>query len=356
MKIIYLYSELSPYLRPVFETMVKTYNIELHIVHWDHLKLTPYQPVLMDGVTYYRKSEYPLIRLDKLVEAVKPDLFFVAGWVDFDYLKIVRKARSKGVPVVVGFDGTWRGTLRQIAGSILIRILGNMFYSHAFVSFSRQYEYAKKFGFSDENIIFNALSCDTALFHKSLLNIANKSSNYPHVFIYAGRFSKEKGINELVEAYRIYRDKLGGTWKMLCVGNGNLRHLLEGEKNIEVIDFVSQEELLLLFNTCGAFIMPSYLDMCPLAVHEAASACLPLILSTGVGNKSTFLIDGFNGFSFDFRSPADLASKMSKISSKNNAELLTMAKNSHTLSIRVTPEITAASLVSALAMDGMHKN
>ena len=354
MKILYLYSELSPYLRPVFEAIVKTHKIELHVVHWDHLKLTPYQPVLMDGVTYYRKSVYSLIRIKKLVEEIKPNLIFVAGWVDVDYLKIVRKARSKGVPVVVGFDGTWRGTLRQIAGSMLIRTLGKMFYSHAFVSFSRQYEYAKKFGFSDENIIFNALSCDTALFHKSLLNMENKSANYPRVFIYAGRFSKEKGINELVEAYRIYREKLGGTWKMLCVGNGNLRHLFDGENNIEVIDFVSQEDLLLLFNKCGAFIMPSYLDMCPLAVHEAACACLPLILSTGVGNKSTFLIDGFNGFSFDFRSPADLASIMSKISSLNNAELLSMAKNSHTLSMRVTPDITAASLVSTLAMEGMH--
>lgn len=351
MKILYLYSELSPYLRPVFEALVNRHEVELHVVHWDHLKLTPYQPVLLDGVTYYRRSEYNLIKLRKLMEEVEPSLIFVVGWVDFDYLKIVRKARSAGVPVVVGFDGTWRGTFRQIFGSMVIKIFKRMFFSHAFVSFSRQYEYAKKFGFMDEHIIFNALSCDTNLFHKSLLNLENKSVGYPHVFIYAGRFSKEKGVNELVEAFKIYRDKYGGTWELLCVGNGNLQRLFIGEDNIKVIDFVSHENLLLLFNKCGALIMPGYLDPSPLAVHEAACSCLPLILSSDIGNKSTFLIDGFNGFSFNSKSPVELASAMSKISALSDMELLTMSKNSHILSTRVTPDISAASLVSILAKD-----
>ena len=127
MKILYLYSELSPYLRPVFEALVKKHKIELHVVHWDHLQLTPYQPVLMDGVTYYRRSEYDLIKLRKLTEEVEPSLIFVVGWVDFDYLKIVRKARLAGVPVVVGFDGTWLGTIRQIFGSMVIKIFKRMF-------------------------------------------------------------------------------------------------------------------------------------------------------------------------------------------------------------------------------------
>lgn len=350
-KILYLYSELSPYLRPLFAALVKNHKIELHVVHWDDLKLSPYQPVLMDGVTYYRRSEYDLMKLRSLVEDIDPNLIFVVGWVDFDYLRIVKKARAAGVQVVVGFDGTWRGTPRQIFGSILIKTLRRMFFSHAFVSFSRQYEYAKKFGFLDEEIIFNALSCDTELFENALSNLENKSADYPHVFIYAGRFSEEKGINELVEAFRIYRDKLGGTWEMLCVGSGSLRHLFDGEANIEVIDFVSQEELVLLFNSCGAFIMPSYLDMSPLAVHEAASACLPMILSTGVGNKSTFLIDGFNGFSCSASSPVELASAMTKVSSLTDAGLVSMSKNSHILSTRVTPDISAASLVSVLTQD-----
>jgi glycosyltransferase involved in cell wall biosynthesis len=250
--------------------------------------------------------------------------------------------------VVVGFDDIWRGTLRQKIGSLMIKILGKYFFSHAFVSFSRQYEFAKKFGFNDGNIIFNALSCNTELFHQSRTNIKEKLNNYPQVFIYAGRFSKEKGIQSLVNAFKIYRNQLGGTWRLICVGGGNLRYLLEDEKNIEIIDFLCQEDLLSLFNKAGAFIMPSYLDMCPLAVHEATSACLPIILSSNVGNKSTFLIDGYNGFSFESNSSVGLASAMFKLSSKNGAELFEMGMNSYSLSTRVTPNISAASLVSIL--------
>jgi glycosyltransferase involved in cell wall biosynthesis len=348
MKILYLYSELSPYLQPIFQALVNTYGAELHVVHWDYSKLTPYKPYPMDKVYYYNRSEHDLSKLKKLRGLINPDLIFVAGWMDIDYLKIVYRFRSEGGLVVVVFDDIWRGSLRQKIGSLLIKFIGKYFFSHAFVSFSRQYEYAKKFGFNDENIIFNALSCDTELFHQSLIDIKDKINNYPQIFIYAGRFSKEKGIQNLVDAFKIYRDKFGGKWRLICVGGGNLHHLLEAEDSIEIIDFLSQEDLLSLFKKSGVFVMPSLLDMCPLAVHEATSACLPIILSSNVGNKSTFLIDGYNGLSFESSSPVGLASAMSRLSSKSDSDLFKMGMNSYSLSTRVTPNITAASLVSII--------
>lgn len=348
MKILYLYAELSPYLRPVFETYVKTYGAELHVVHWDHLRLTPYQPVLMDGVSYYRRSEYDVEKLRELAEEVVPDLIYVVGWMDMDYLRVTRKWRARGTPVVVGFDDVWRGNFRQRLGSLILRSVGRLFFSHAFVSFARQYEFAKRMGFGDENIIHNLLSCDTSLFHESHSRLPTKKINYPHAFVYIGRFSHEKGIDLLVQAFKLYRNEFAGSWGLLCVGGGNLRHLLEDVENLKVLDFVDQAEMLSILDTSGAFVMPSYRDMCPLAVHEAASACLPLVLSSGVGNKSTFLIDGFNGFSFNTSSVRGLALAMHKISSLSNTELIEMSQHSYVLSKRVSPEMTAASLMSVL--------
>jgi len=347
-KILYLYSELSPYLRPVFDIYVKTYGVELHVVHWDHTRRTPYQPVLMDGVFYYKRSEYNLAKLKKLTGEIVPDLIYVVGWMDMDYLRITRKYRARGIPVIVGFDDNWFGNFRQRLGSLVMRSIGRLFFSHAFVSFARQYEFAKRMGFKDENIISNLLSCDTHLFHGLHSKLPAKRINYPHTFVYIGRFSQEKGIDLLVQAFKLYRNKFAGTWNLLCVGGGGLRCLFDGVENLKVLDFVDQTKMLSILDTSGAFVMPSYKDMCPLAVHEAASACLPLILSSGVGNKSTFLIDGFNGYSFNSTSVRGLALAMHKISLLADSELIEMSEHSYVLSKRVSPEITAASLMSIL--------
>jgi len=348
MKILYLYAELSPYLRPIFEAYIKTYGVELHVVHWDHSKLTPYQPAIMDGVTYYKRTEYNLAKLSKLAQEIEPDLIYVVGWMDMDYLRITRKWRALGVPIVVGFDDVWSGNLRQQIGSLIMRCVGKLFFSHAFVSFALQYEFAKRIGFKDKNIIFNLLSCDTSLFQGSQSKLSAKKLNYPRTFVYIGRFSHEKGIDVLVEAFKLYRNEFSGSWNLLCLGGGELYNLFEDVENIKVVDFVDQKEMLSILDSSGVFIMPSYRDLCPLAVHEAASACLPLILSSGVGNKSTFLIDGFNGYSFKSSSVRGLALVMKKISSLTDAELTKMGERSYLLSKRVSPEMTAASLMSIL--------
>ncbi len=348
MKILYLYAELSPYLRPVFETYINTYGVELHVVHWDHSKLTPYQPAIMGGVTYYKRTEYNLAKLSQLTQEIDPDLIYVVGWMDMDYLRITRKWRARGVPVVVGFDDIWSGNFRQQLGSLIMKCIGKLFFSHAFVSFALQYEFAKRIGFKDENIISNLLSCDTSLFQGSQSKLSAKGMSYPHTFVYIGRFSHEKGIDILVEAFKLYCNEFSGSWNLLCVGSGNLRNLFEDVENIMVVDFVDQKEMLSILDGSGVFIMPSYKDLCPLAVHEAASACLPLILSSGVGNKSTFLIDGYNGFSFKSTSIRGLALAMKKISSLSDAELTKMGEHSYVLSKRVSPEMSAASLMSIL--------
>jgi glycosyltransferase involved in cell wall biosynthesis len=313
--------------------------------------LTPYQSVPMEGVHYYKRTETNLARLRKLTEEVVPDLIYVVGWMDMDYLRIAKKWRTLGIPVVAGFDDVWKGSFRQQLGSLVLKSVGRLFFSHAFVSFARQYEFAKRMGFGDNNIIFNLLSCDVSLFQESYANLVTKKINYPHTFLYIGRFSQEKGIDLLVNAFRLYRNEFAGSWSLLCVGGGKLGYLLEGVENLKVLDFVAPTELPSILETSGAFVMPSYSDVSPLAVHEGVTACLPLILSSGVGNKSTFLIDGYNGFTFKSSSVRGLALAMHKISSLADSDLIEMSERSYALSKRVSPEMTAASLMSLLLND-----
>jgi len=348
MEILYLYSKIMPYQIPVIKQFVFKYKANVHIVYWDQKGNAPYVPPSIRNVTYYKKSESTLNDLTILVKNISPNIIFISGWQDKDYLKIVKPFKKNGVPIVCGFDDIWYGNLRQRIGSIIFPYYLKNFFSHAWVSGPRQYEFAKKLGFKEQKIYYYLYSGDTELFERALDFIENKKNDYPKTFLFVGRFVSAKAIDVLVDAYEIYKRKYKGDWKLICVGAGYMKNLIEKNDDIIIYDFLNQEKMLELINDTGVFILPSRFDVSPLVVHEFCSAGLPIILSDCIGNRLMFLIEEFNGLSFDSNSAEDLANKMNAISQKTNNELIEMSYNSNLLSKQHNAKFVAASFISIL--------
>jgi glycosyltransferase involved in cell wall biosynthesis len=348
MKIVFLYSELMPNLLIVIRALVENHSAQVHIVYWDHRRRTPYEPEPMKGVTYHRRSQHGVRDLRRLLGSIGPDAIYIVGWMDRAYLAAVVSYRRKRVPVVVGFDDWWRGTARQRAGRAFSPLLTKVFFSHAWVAGPRQYEYAKRLGFADRCIVPNLLSCDTALFEGAYSSLGDKRAAYPRVFLYVGRFSPEKGIDLLAEAFEKYRTTFHGTWKLVCVGNGPLSNVLAGKPNIDVRPFGSQADVVKAMQEAGVFVAASLRDFSPLVVHEAACAGLPMILSSNVGNIPLFMIHRHNGVVFESGSVDGLAAAMHELSNTPVERLVAMGRRSHRLSRRIDPEACAASLVSCM--------
>jgi glycosyltransferase involved in cell wall biosynthesis len=220
------------------------------------------------------------------------------------------------------------------------------YFSHAWVAGPYQYEYARRLGFAKNDIIFNLLSGDTGAFGKGREYLTAKESNYPRTFLYVGNFRAVKGTDILVDAFRLYRTEYCGDWDLICVGNGEMRPLLDCVPGIAVREFSSQEDLVRLTRQAGVFVLPSRFDQWGVVVHEFAAAGMPLILSENVGASAIYMIEGFNGTVFRYNAPAELARAMHEMSKKSDAELLVMGHNSHTLAGRITPELVAASFLS----------
>lgn len=346
MRIVFLYSELMPNVIIVLKALVKSYLAEIHVVYWDHKKKTPYMVDTIEGVTFYEKSKYGFREIKNLLADINPDAIYVVGWMDYTYLGIIAIYRRKRVPIIVGFDDWWMGTLRQSMARLFSPILTKVFFSHAWVSGPRQYEYAKRLGFNDRSILTNLLTCDSDLFDQAYKALPIKLNDYPKIFLYVGRFSPEKGVDLLAAAFKKYRTAFKGTWNLICVGNGPLLSVLAGHPNIEVREFTSQSDLVKLMECSGIFILASLRDFSPLVVHEAACAGLPMILSSNVGNIPLFLINNYNGAVFDSGSVDDLALAMYRMSIMPTEDLILMGKRGHGLSRRVNPEIAAASFVA----------
>ena len=194
MKIFYLYAEVMGYTMATIRALAER-GAEVHVVHWDNKKFTPYQPPALPNVFMYRRSELTVDDIQSLAKKISPEITVISGWMDKGYLSVAKLLRTRGVPVVAGFDAQWHGTVRQRLASCL-GMLGyfTKFYSHAWVSGPYQFEYARRLGFDKKNIVYDLYSADLSLFNRAYNdNLDRKKNKYPIDFCSLVDWNQLKG-------------------------------------------------------------------------------------------------------------------------------------------------------------------
>lgn len=346
-KILYLYAEVMSYNVSVFREYVQNNNAEVHVVQWDKQKKTPYKAPEMQGVTYYNKSNFSEKSLFDLAQNLKPHLVVTSGWMDKMYVRTCIKIRKLNIPVVAVSDTQYYNSLRQNLGRIYFKFFYKKAFSHLWVAGAYQYEYAKKLGYQNNQIIFNFLSGDLSIFNPIFKNTINdKTKKYPHQFFYAGRFASEKGLDTLLQAWQNITHKKD--WTLCLVGNGPLQNQLNMIPNVKVLDFVQTHEFQDLVANSGCFVLPSKMEPWALVLHEFTAAGLPIICSDACGAAPTFVVSGYNGYVFEAGNALDLQHKMQKIIAASDETLLEMSKISHKLGQRIDPETIAKNSLSIL--------
>lgn len=147
-----------------------------------------------------------------------------------------------------------------------------------------------------------------------------RSENGRADVLFIGQFKDMKGIGDLLEAWAAVPSQ---TARLRVVGNGPLddyvRAAAERDRRIEVLGYVPQEELPRELARSRCLVLPSVttpLDKEPwgLVVNEAMHAGLPVVTTDAVGAAAGGLVeDGRNGFIVPERSPAELASALSRM-------------------------------------------
>jgi glycosyltransferase involved in cell wall biosynthesis len=347
-KIAFLYAEVMGYTMATIKSLAEL-GAEVHLVHWDTNKLTPYQAPGCENVFFYPRSLQTSSTLLTLLDQASPDITVVSGWSDKLYLSAARHLRKQGKIVVSGFDNQWHATAKQRLAAALgcVRYFSRYF-SHAWVAGVYQYEYVRRLGFHKHEVICNLYSADTPLYRSAYqLACAEKARKYPHRFLYVGRLEPIKGLDVLLASWNMLGSERRD-WELHLIGNGSLKPLLASEKSIVLRDFMDAAQLVHQAADAGCFILPSKIEPWGVVVHEFAAAGLPLILSDVVGASTAFLLPGWNGFLFQSDNPEGLASAMKKIIASSDSLLMSMGHNSHHLSRRITPNISAASLLSVM--------
>jgi glycosyltransferase involved in cell wall biosynthesis len=342
---------------PIIKEYVKTYGADVDVMHWDHKKLTPYELPAIDGVRYYRRSDFSFKQLKEFVFKVNPDIIYISGWMDKGYLMAIIPFRKKGVPVVTAFDDIWFKTFRQRIASIFFPFVRQFFFSHAWVAGPYQFEFAKRLGFKNNEIIFNCLSGDTVLFNSVYSeSILKKNVNYPHKFLYVGRFEKIKGVDILAQAWRNLKGRNESKdWELTFIGNGSLFDYLSTFPEIKVINFLQPKELAVEIQKYGCFILPSRFDQWGLVIHEFAAGGFPIICSDVCGASPVFITNNYNGYTFKSNDVEDLEIQMLKIINTADSELLSISKKSHLIGQKITAELAASTFFSLINYKYLNK-
>ena len=347
MKILYLYSELMPYNIPVLEYYLSKYNADISVVSWDKKKVSPYVLNKIDNINFYNRSTFNLSKLISFINNFNPDIIYISGWMDKIYLFSILPYRIKGGKVVTGSDAIWTGSIKQHLISFIIKFLKKLFFTNIWIPGPEHFEFAKKLGFKNNEIIFNCYSANTPLFNNAfnLDKFADRISSKRR-FIFVGRLEKVKGIENLLETWNnlsIYHNK----WELIIIGSGSFENQIKEYPNIIFKPFLSQEDLIKEINSSHCFILPSTYEPWGLVIHEFVSAGMPIITSNVCGANSLFLINNFNGFVFNEHNRS-LKECMIQFMNLSVKEMEVMSKNSLQLSKRISPEISAASFISIL--------
>jgi glycosyltransferase involved in cell wall biosynthesis len=346
LKIGVLFSRLSGYMVACLNMLKKEHGVELLVFYRPPDREAPYETRHFEWIDHlYDRSACTPAEIQALVEKFEPDAVFMVGWADRGYLQVARALKKMEVPVIAGSDAQWEGSLKQYAGCVI-----SPWYLHSAIDVlwaagERQRQLANRLGFKGEQCWSGYYTCDWDRFAPAF-----GASNRPSAssFLFVGRYVPVKGLDILVEAYALYRSLVPDPWPLVCVGTGPKAYLLSGRKGIIDRGFVQPDRLPEVMAQSSALILPSRREPWGVAVHEAATAGLPLICSDACGAAVHLLLDQYNGYLFNNGDATHLARCMARLSEMPLEKRDEMGQRSHMISKQYTPRRWASMLMQGI--------
>lgn len=344
--IVYLWSEITGYVEATLMELVKVDNVQVNVVHWDYKNINSSGFITrgLEGILFHKRSECCTEDIFNLLERGQADLIVVSGWMDSGYIEACKKYKKRypSVKILAGIDDQLQGSWRQYFGRLYFKFRYRWLFDYLWLSGKPQMAYANYFGYGIDKVIFDLYSADSEVFAKK--------SRFVRRFVFVGRFVNEKSISLLIKAYDMLDNEIQERWPLYLIGDGELKAAFEkiSNKNIILLPFLQPEELRDELSLSGIACLPSYLEPWGVVVQEYCQLGMPLLLSTGCGASTEFLISGYNGYLFERGNVDSLFNALKEFTNLTENELTLMGDRSFELGKRINPERSAASLMSVI--------
>jgi glycosyltransferase involved in cell wall biosynthesis len=308
-RIIFCWADVSGYMSSCWKEFSRNESFELKVVAFKALTSTSFSSDILNGVSnrlldMNERNDSELIL--RTVVDFDPQIVVLCGWFHAPYRLLIRNKALSKARFVLTMDTPWQATAKQRIGVILLRKFMWRF-DLVVATGERSWQYARRLMGGTQKIQKGMYGINYTFWN----DVAQErnSSDWPKRFLFVGRYSEEKGIVKLVEAYKAYRQIYkDDSWEFHFCGQGKFKPLLKNVEGIFDHGFVQPDEMALHWRQAGVFILPSSFDPWPLALVEACASGLPVICTSACGSSVEVVQNLYNGLVI----PADEKSALVK--------------------------------------------
>ncbi|MGZ4314343.1 MAG: glycosyltransferase [Gaiellaceae bacterium] len=303
--------EPTPYRAPLFDRVARVKGIDLTVVYaarsvahraWTvepthrHVFL---RGVSVPGAERLLRHQYPVTPgTAGALRHAQPDVVVVSGWSTFASQRAIAWCRAHRVPYVLlveshdlGPRTAWRQAVKGAAVPRLLRSAANVL-----VVGSAARESVTARGATSVRRFANTI--DVAAWTARAQSLERNRADDDVLVLSVARLVAEKGVDDLISALAETGD---ARLRLVVAGDGPERQALvqlaaELGVRLTILGHVAEAELAQLYVDADVFALLSRHEPWGVAVNEAASSGLPLLLSDRVGAAADLLADGRNGF------------------------------------------------------------
>ena len=296
-------------------------------------------------------------RLAETLDHLDPQAVAVSGYNEPPMRAAARWAKANGRASILMFETTRWDQRRWWWKELPKRWFVRRYFDSGFAGGSSHRDYLVELGIQEGRIWERYDVVDNHYFasHAKQVRLAQEDERGrlelpDKYFLYAGRFSPEKNLTRLLEAYRVYREAQPDGWGLVLLGDGPQREELQGIAREAAIahvrwpGFRQADELPSYYGLSGGFILPSTKEPWGLVVNEAMASGLPVLVSDRCGCAADLVEQGGNGRTFDPHDVGEMADRMSWLASLGEAERDALGHRSEEVIAGYTPEVWGESL------------
>jgi len=221
---------------------------------------------------------------------------------------------AQNIPFVVFFHG-WDSHFEKRVTQKYVKFFLNSFgkAQTIFVLSEAFKKTLKKWGYEGEVVVETTIIDDSFTEGFSMQKREKRVQNRTNFkILFLARTEKEKGIFELLEAFRELL-KHHQNSELLIAGEGKdfkkLQKLSQNMPEVQLLGYVQGKKKKALFEASDLYVLPSYSEGLPISVLEAMAFALP-ILTTPVGGLKGFFQDEKMGYLIQERDSHDLSEKL----------------------------------------------
>ncbi|MCP4050906.1 MAG: glycosyltransferase family 4 protein [bacterium] len=267
---------------------------------------------------------------EKLNE-INPDIVIcseysnISYWVALFWVKL--KKKKAVVCCETTIDDKKRYFLKEMVKSIFVR---NCNFGYA--AGTKSLYYLEKLGLSKSKTAITGCVTNNNFYTDSHMKYLKKRKSIINHFklpdknfIFVGRFSAEKNIFTLLDAFNKSRND--NKWGLVLTGDGPLREEVKNYiknnniKNVLCTGFIQKEEIGKFYAVCNTLILPSCYEPWGLVVNEAMACSMPVIVSRKCGCYPDIVKDNINGFGFDPENTEELTGLLNRFINNQNDEV-----------------------------------